>query len=161
MLFPTHLLAGVLVGRASRLSTLWLLAGTAFPDVLDKPLAALGVTTLYHSIGHSALLALVVIPVALSGRVGLSAAVGWGLHLLLDTLHVGLNGRVGDAVFLLWPVVPQPDPLALPPGSFFVYYLWSPSFLLEVALWLAVAAYLVWKRRAKERPVTSQSATNG
>lgn len=139
MLFPTHLLAAAVLGRVSRFSTLWLVVGTAVPDVVDKPLAMLGATSLYHSVGHSALLVVVALPLALSGRHGLSAAVGWALHLFLDTVHIVLNGRPGDAVFLLWPVVSPTDPLALPPGSFFVYYLWSPSFFLEVALWLAVA----------------------
>ncbi|NLV04534.1 metal-dependent hydrolase [Haloarcula rubripromontorii] len=142
MLFPTHLLAAALLGRVSRLSPLWLVVGTAFPDVVDKPLASVGVTPLYHSIGHSALLVVVALPLALSGRTGLSAAAGWALHLLLDTVHVVLNGRPGDAVFLLWPVLTPMDPLALPPGSFFVYYLWSPSFFLEVALWLTTAGLL-------------------
>ncbi|MDT3437897.1 metal-dependent hydrolase [Haloarcula sp. 1CSR25-25] len=143
MLFATHLLAAAVLGRVSRLSALWLVVGTAVPDVVDKPLAMVGVTSLYHSVGHSALLVVVALPLALSGRDGLSAAVGWALHLSLDTLHVVLNGRPGDAVFLLWPVVSPADPLALPPGSFFVYYLWSPSFFLEVAFWLTVAGLVV------------------
>jgi hypothetical protein len=148
MLFPTHLLAAAVVGHLSRLSTLWLVVGTALPDVIDKPLGMVGVTSLYHSIGHSALLAVVVVPLALSGRAGLSAAVGWALHLALDALHMVVNGRPGDTVFLLWPVVVTADPLALPPGSFFQYYLWSPSFFLEVAVWLAVVvALLVTKGR--------------
>jgi hypothetical protein len=148
MLFPTHLLAAWLVGRSSRLSTPWLVAGTAVPDLLDKPLATVGVTSLFHSVGHSALLVCVAVPLALSGRAGLSAAVGWALHLLLDAVHVVVNGRPGDAVFLLWPVVVPSEPLALPPGSFFLYYLWSPSFFLEVALWLGVAGLLVRRWRA-------------
>ncbi|WP_336338422.1 metal-dependent hydrolase [Haloarcula brevis] len=157
MLFPTHLLAAWLAGRASRLSTPWLVAGTAVPDLLDKPLATVGVTSLFHSVGHSALLVLLAVPLALSGRVGLSAAVGWALHLLLDTVHVVVNGRPGDAVFLLWPVVVPTDPLALPPGSFFLYYLWSPSFFLEVALWLAVAGLLVRRWRGGAPPVGTES----
>ena len=143
MLFLTHLLAAAILGRVSRLSPLWLVVGTAVPDVVDKPLAMVGVTTLYHSVGHSVLLVIVALPLALSGRAGLSAALGWALHLSLDALHVVLNGRPGDAVFLLWPAVTPTDPLALPPGSFFLYYLWSPSFLLEVMLWLTAAGLLI------------------
>jgi len=143
MLFPTHLLAAAVVGRASRLPVLWVVVGTAVPDVLDKPLATLGVTSLFHSLGHSALLLVVAVPLALSGRAGLSLAVGWALHLALDALHVVVNGRPGDAVFLLWPAVVPSDPLALPPGSFFLYYLWSPAFFLEVAFWLAAVAFVV------------------
>jgi len=139
MLFPTHLLAAAVLGWASRLSPLWLVVGTALPDVIDKPLATLGVVDLYHSVGHSALLLVVAVPVALAGRAGLALAVGWALHLLLDAVHVVLNGRPGDAVFLAWPLAVPADPLALPPGSFFVYYLGSPSFYLEAAFWLAVS----------------------
>jgi hypothetical protein len=148
MLFPTHLLAAAVVGRASRLAPLWLVVGSALPDVLDKPLATLGLTSLFHSVGHSALLLVVIVPLALLGRAGLSAAVGWALHLALDAVHVVVNGRPGDAVFLLWPAVMPSDPLALPPGSFFLYYLWSPAFFVEVALWLAAAALAVRHWRA-------------
>jgi len=156
VLFPTHLLAAALVGRASRLSPLWLVVGTAVPDVLDKPLGMLGVTALYHSVGHSALFALVAVPVALSGRAGRAAAVGWALHLLLDAVHVVVNGRPGHAVFLLWPAVLPTDPLALPPGSFFQYYLWTPSFLLEVGLWLVAVAALLATHRCGQSPLGSR-----
>jgi hypothetical protein len=155
MLFPTHLLAAALVGRASRLSPLWLVVGTAVPDIVDKPLATVGVTSLFHTVGHSALLLVVVVPVALSGRAGLSAAVGWALHLCLDAAHVVVNGRPGDALFLLWPAVVPADPLALPPGSFVRYYLWSPSFFLEVGLWLA-AIGLVVRRWWTGRPLGTE-----
>ena len=136
MLFPTHLIAAGLVGRGSRLSTPWLVAGAAMPDIVDKPLAMAGVTDLYHSVGHSALLGIVVVPVALNDRAGLAVAVGWGSHLLLDALHVAINGRFSDALFLAWPVRVPPDPLKLPPGAFVRHYLWSPSFFVEVAVWI-------------------------
>lgn len=143
MLFVTHLLVAALVGRVTRLSPLWLVAGAALPDLVDKPLAMAGVTDLFHSVGHSGLLLVLAVPVALSGRAGLALAVGWGSHLLLDALHVVINGRAADALFLGWPVVVPPTPLRVPPGSFFFYYLWSPSFFLEVAIWLSVALALV------------------
>jgi hypothetical protein len=66
----------------------------------------------------------------------LAAVVGWGSHLFLDAFHIVLNGRPGDALFLGWPVVLPPDPLAIPPGEFFVYYLWSPSFFVEIGIWM-------------------------
>jgi hypothetical protein len=153
MLFPTHLLAAAVLGRVSRLSPLWLVVGTALPDVVDKPLAMAGVTQLYHSVGHSALLLVVAVPVALAGRTGLALAVGWGLHLLLDALHVVLNGRPGHAVFLAWPFLAPADPLALPPGSFFVYYLGSPSFYLEAAFWVVVTSVVLVEWRADTSPL--------
>ncbi|MDZ5810894.1 metal-dependent hydrolase [Halorubrum sp. AD140] len=150
VLFGTHLLVAVCIGwlsghprvrrrldDAPALSTAWLVGGAALPDVVDKPLGALRVVDVYQSVGHSALLAPLAIAVATRNRRrGLAAAVGWGSHLALDALHVVLNGRANDALFLAWPVLTRSSPLAIPPGEFALYYVGSPSFLLEVALWL-------------------------
>lgn len=150
MLFPTHLVAAVLLGRGTRLPTAWLLVGAAIPDLVDKPLAMLGVVDLYHTVGHSALLAVLAVPVAYYSRDGFALAVGWGSHLLLDALHVVVNGRPTDALFLVWPLAVPPTPLALPPVAFVRYYLWSPVFFLEIGIWLAFAAVLLRSRRASE-----------
>jgi len=153
VLFATHLVAAALIGKASKLPLPWLLAGAAVPDVVDKPLAMAGVVELFHAIGHSAVLAILVIPIALSGRAGLAAAIGWASHLLLDAAHIVINGRPGDVPFLLWPVVVPADPLKLPPGEFLLYYLWTPSFFLEVGLWSALGVMLVtrWMRDETDR----------
>lgn len=161
MLFPTHLVVAVGIHRLSErvgtegqreapnsagetgLSVWWLLAGAAVPDLVDKPLAMAGVTELFHSVGHTALLLPLAVVAAARGRRGLALAVGWASHLALDAVHVVINGRASDALFLAWPVVVPPDPLALPPLAFVSYYLWSPSFFLEVLLWIAVAVLVV------------------
>ncbi|WP_276272899.1 metal-dependent hydrolase [Haloarcula litorea] len=135
MLFATHLLAAAVIGRYTRLAPLWLVAGAALPDLVDKPLASAGVVDVFHSVGHSGLLLVVAVPLALTGRAGLSAAVGWASHLVLDALHIVVNGRPDDALFLGWPLVGPADPLRIPPGDFFFYYLWTPSFFLEVGFW--------------------------
>ncbi len=151
MLFPTHLIVAALLGRRLRLPTAWLLGGAALPDVVDKSLATLGVVDLFHTVGHSALLLIVALPVAYAGRAGLAVAVGWGSHLALDAVHIVINGRPTDALFLVWPIAVPPTPLALPPLSFVRYYLWSPSFFLEIGIWLAFAAILLAGReRADE-----------
>ena len=146
MLFPTHLVAAGLFSRVTRLSPLWLVVGAAIPDVVDKPLGTLGVTTLFHSVGHSLVLVAVMVPLALWRREGLAVATGWASHLALDALHVVVNGRPEDALFLLWPLVLPPDPLGIPPGEFFWYYLGSPSFYLELLIWgtLAVVLARIW-----------------
>ena len=59
------------------------------------------------------------------------------------------SGRAGDALFVLWPLSPPPDPRAIPPGEFFVYYLWSPSFFVEVAVWAGAVALAVRAVRAR------------
>ncbi|MDS0300715.1 metal-dependent hydrolase [Halogeometricum sp. S1BR25-6] len=151
MYFVTHLAVGALLGRWSRLPVPWVVAGTALPDVVDKPLAMLGVVDLYHTVGHTALLAPLAVVAALLSSAGRALAVGWASHLFLDAFHIVLNGRYGDALFLGWPVVVPPDPLALPPGAFFFYYLWSPSFFLECAFWTGLGVVLLRNARA-DRP---------
>lgn len=143
MLFPTHLLAAALAGRFSRLSTPWLVVGAALPDIVDKPLGLVGLTQLYHSVGHSILVLGVVVPIALAYPTGRAVAVGWGGHLALDALQMVLNGRPADLLSLAWPVAAPADPLAIPPGQFFFFYLGSPSFVLEVGLWLLAALLVV------------------
>ena len=131
---------------AAALPTGWVVAGAALPDVVDKPLGVLGVFDVYQSVGHSALLAPLALLVAATHRRGLALAVGWASHLTLDAFHVALNGRASDALFLAWPVVERPDPLAIPPGEFALFYAGSPSFNVEVLLWLAAAIVVARSR---------------
>lgn len=151
MLFATHLLVAGFLARRFRRSIGWAVVGAALPDLVDKPLAALGIVDLFHTVGHSALLAVVVLPLAFLSRAGVAVAMGWASHLFLDAFHVIVNGRAGDAVFLFWPLAVPSDPLAIPPGEFFFYYLWSPSFFVEVAVWTgaAVLAVRAWRDRAE------------
>lgn len=142
MLFVTHLVAAVILGRVSQLSTVWLVVGAAFPDLLDKSLGMVGVFELYHSIGHSAFLVPLFVAIALYSRIGLAVAIGWGSHLLLDVVHVVINGRAGHALFVVWPLVESADPLGIPPGEFFWYYLGTPSFYLEIVLWILLAVMI-------------------
>ena len=137
MLFPTHLVVAALFGRWSRLSAAWLVAGAALPDVVDKPLGMLGVFDLFQTVGHSALTLVVLgVPLARHSRAGRALVVGWVSHLLLDAVHMVLNGRPEHTLFLAWPLAVPSDLLTLPPVEFFFYYLWTPSFYLEVGIWL-------------------------
>lgn len=146
MLFPTHLLVAGLFGRVTRISTPWLIVGGAAPDLIDKPLALAGAVEVYHSVGHSVLLLVLIVPLAMINSAGLAAALGWGSHITLDALHVVVNGRPMDLLSLVWPVTIPPDPLGIPPGSFVFYYIGSTSFVLEVALWLlgGVIVFKTW-----------------
>ncbi|MFC7027298.1 metal-dependent hydrolase [Halomicroarcula sp. GCM10025324] len=144
MLFPTHLAVAALLGRWSRFSSAWLVAGAALPDLVDKPLGMLGVFDLFQTVGHSALtLAVLAVPLARHSRAGRALVVGWVSHLLLDAVHMVVNGRPEHTVFLAWPLAVPASPLTLPPVEFFFYYLWTPSFYLEVGIWLAVVAAFV------------------
>ena len=110
-------------------------------------------------VGHSALLVLVMIPLALAGRAGLAVATGWASHLALDAIHVVVNGRPTDALFLFWPVLTPPNPPAIPPGSFFWYYLGSRSFFLEVGIWVVFCVVLVRVGLAKRRASGSKQVS--
>jgi hypothetical protein len=158
MLFATHLVAAAALAQWSRRSIPLSVAGAALPDLIDKPLASIGVVDLFHTVGHSALVVLVVLaPVASYDRRARAVAVGWASHLALDAAHVVINGRPLDALFVVWPLAVPPDPLAIPPGEFFYYYLWSPSFFVEVGLWTAALVVLRprlaagWRRVANAR----------
>lgn len=151
MLFPTHLVVAYVVGRRWELPAYWAVAGAALPDVVDKPLAMAGVTTLYHTVGHS-LLALLVGAVALlvgrnrapaGGAKWTALWIGWSSHLALDAAQMVVNGRPADVLFLAWPFVIHRPQISLGPVDFAVHYLWSPAFFLEVGLWI-VAGFALW-----------------
>ncbi|MDZ7745479.1 MAG: metal-dependent hydrolase [Halobacteriales archaeon] len=142
MLFATHLVIAWLLARARGLSVVAAVVGAMLPDLVDKPLASAGVVELFHTVGHTALLAPLFGLLALRSDRWLAFAVGWASHLAADALHIVVNGRPSDALFLGWPLVEPPTPLAIPPGEFFWYYLWSRSFFIEVGIWL-VALWVV------------------
>lgn len=156
MLFPTHLAAGYVVGTAITRRPLWVLAGAAVPDLVDKPLAAFGATTLYHSVAHSVLGVSVVLAVALASRRGelIAVAVGWVSHVSLDAGQMVLNGRPEDVLFLGWPVVVSPDPLGLPPVAFARAYVGTPAFWVELIVWALFVAVVV---RQRQQPSNRQT----
>lgn len=154
VLFPTHLVIPLLIVRG-RFPVLWVVFGAALPDLVDKPLATVGLVPLYHSVVHSALFGSAFLAAWLvTRRTGtavavervLAVAIGWATHLGADALHLVLNGRPGNAVFLLWPVVPTWDSIDASPALFVVRYLWTPSFYVEVGIWLLAGLLLLWDR---------------
>ena len=150
MLFPTHLVAALLVGRQWPYPLLPVVVGAALPDVVDKPAAMLGVFELFHSVGHSLVALVVVAFVAAWYRRLVPLCVGWGSHLALDAFHMVVNGRPADVKFLAWPFVTHTPAVNLPPLEFAAFYLWTPSFFAELLIWLAFGYVLVTTRRASD-----------
>ena len=152
-----HAAAGYLVYTALRrrvgdrpagTAVLALAAGTQFPDLVDKPLGwTVGILPGGRSLAHSLLtlvaVAALVYPLARQYRrrvAGRAFLLGVALHLAGDALYPALRGDTGDTTFLLWPVLPMPEPelpqtvtahaMAVEPG---------PAFAFELLL-VAVAA---------------------
>lgn len=150
MLFPTHLVAAYLLGRQWQLSLPWVVLGAALPDLVDKPAATLGVFELYHSVGHSLLAPVVLGLLVVRSRRWVPLWVGWCSHLLLDAFHMVVNGRPADVQFLAWPLVRHTPAVNLPPLEFAVFYVGTPSFYVELVIWLVFGSVLVTGWRATE-----------
>ncbi|MDX1747310.1 MAG: metal-dependent hydrolase [Halobacteriales archaeon] len=142
MLFPTHLVAGYVIGERWDWPLPWVLLGAAAPDLIDKPLAMAGLVELYQTIGHSLALFATIAALALLGGVWAALWVGWASHLLLDAVHMVVNGRPGDLLFLAWPVIEHTPAVNLPPVEFLFAYIGTPSFYLELVIW-AVFGYVL------------------
>lgn len=112
----------------ARLALIPLAFGSQFPDLIDKPLAYIGVLMYGRSLAHSlftfALCALVVwwLTTRLRGRWSVETlaerlrivtpaafAIGYASHLLGDTYRFLLTGDLWAARFLLYPLFPVPE----------------------------------------------------
>ena len=111
LMFPTHVAMGYLIGVYSRLPVVYLVVGSALPDLLDRPLYYLGVTPLPHTVGHSLFVAVPVCALAVYfwGDRGVALAVGWLAHLLTDALNVlTTQGPAMAPYYVLYPLE-RPD----------------------------------------------------
>lgn len=140
--------------RADRYAILAALAGSQFPDLIDKPLAwVFGVLPSGRSLAHS-LFALAVVCTAVYAffhvrrrEVGLGFAVGYLTHLVGDAIGPALEGSYGELGFLLWPLTPAPaydEPLGLHAVlSALANATLGARFLLGVAVAAAVGTLLL------------------
>jgi len=158
VLFPTHVAAGYVLGDRLDLPLIAVVAGAALPDLIDKPLATVGATELYHSVAHSGLTPLAIAVSALAVRrhrtvlAGLFA--GWASHLALDALGMVVNGRAADVRFLLWPVVRHEPAVGAGPVAFLVHYVSTPSAALDAVI--LIAAALTARERAGTASATGE-----
>lgn len=138
-------------------AVLVLAVGTQVADLVDKPLAwHLGFLEAGRSLGHSLLVAVVVLPVVLAvavrydrGELGVALAVGHLSHLLADAYLPVLAGEYAHLAFLVWPLADLPATATrTPPGGivgFFLAIEATPPVLFELGLFLAAAT--LWLRQ--------------
>ncbi|MFB6205948.1 MAG: metal-dependent hydrolase [Haloglomus sp.] len=145
-----HLGLGVLAGRwrgYDRRGRLHCLIGAFLPDLVDKPLGALGLVPSFHTVGHSLLLAgVAALVVAGTGR-GEALLVGWVSHLAGD-LPLAVPTYLDHYV---WPVAAPPAPPPEPPGSYVAGYVTGPAFAAELLVAGAALAWVLAARRSAGR----------
>jgi hypothetical protein len=146
-----HLAVSVLLVRArgyAGRAAAGCLAGAVLPDLIDKPLVALGVVPVAHSVGHS-----VVVLGALAAAVALVPRLRPAGPLLVGVAgHVAADLVVAYPTFLVnyaWPLLaPRPTPDD-PVVAYWLEYAAGPLGALELAL---VAAGLVALARHRDDP---------
>lgn len=136
-----------------RLAVVALAFGTQFPDLIDKPLGW-GTTLLPSGISfaHSLLVAVPLAALAVGvgsavdrADVGVAFAIGYLLHLPADAVYPLLTAGELAWTFLLWPLIPAPEPTTVSIIPFvrdlagqFLAFLATPRgrlyFLLELGL---------------------------
>lgn len=122
-------LAARLAGYRGRAAAV-LFAGAFLPDLLDKPLGALGVVPSFHTVGHSVFVLAAVGAVALATGRGRPLVLGWLSHLLGD-LPLAIPRYLDHYV---WPALAPPAPPAEPVRGYVAGYATSPAFAAELVL---------------------------
>ena len=104
--------------RPLAVATIFLVVGTQFPDLIDKPLSwTFGILPTGRTLAHSFLFA---VPVSLAvyetcrrhprlrTEWGIAFAIGNLSHVIVDAVPAFLWGDLAEARFLLWPLLSVP-----------------------------------------------------
>lgn len=118
--------------------------GVLFPDVVDKPLAYVGVVEYGRSVAHSLLTATVILVVVVRlarrwnrAELGTAFGIGYLSHVPVDMYGPILLGNQSiDTAFLFWPVVVE-YPVGIGTPGFFVAK--ETTFTVII-----VAAFCLW-----------------
>ena len=119
-----------------------LVVGAALPDLIDKPVAEVGLVAAYHTVGHSLFVAAGVVGAAVvlrrhGRRRAVPLAVGWRSRLACD-LYVAVPNYLADYL--------RPIRSAEPTGQYAARYVTTHRFATELLL-AAVAVVLVVRSR--------------
>jgi hypothetical protein len=128
-----HVAISLLLARsfeADRRALALCLFGGIAPDLIDKPLFALELVPVAHTVGHSVLLVAVLAAVAVYNRALVPLALGWAGHVAADLVVAYPRFLVNYA----WPLLesrPTPDDPFL---TYWIEYALGPLGALEVVL---------------------------
>jgi hypothetical protein len=122
-------LAARIAGYRGRAAAV-LLVGAFLPDLVDKPLGALGLVPSFHTVGHSVFVLAAVGAVCIATGRGRPLALGWLSHLFGD-LPLAIPRYLDHYV---WPALAPPAPPAEPVRGYVVGYATSPAFAAELLL---------------------------
>lgn len=132
---------------------LWVLFGTQFPDLIDKPLVwYAGVLPTGRSLAHSLV---VLVPLCLvlyvvlgrrdRAKEAVAFAIGAFSHVIVDVLPSLVGGEYAYAAFLVWPLLPLVE--SPEPGSFVEHLLGiEPTLYFLFQIGLVAIAGMVWWR---------------
>lgn len=121
--------------------------GAGLADLIDKPLYAVGFVPVGRTIGHSLLVAVLILLVwtLAVGRdqrtLGVAFAIGYLSHIATDVPWHVLSGDLDELGFLLWPITEMPAYTGVKPlgtvAGIEVTTLWLEALVLGVgiALW--------------------------
>lgn len=139
---------------ADRMALIWLIIGTQFPDLIDKPFAwTIAILPNGRSLAHSVFTATIVTGflIAYTKRRGYPSrgygfGVGYVSHLIGDGVGPLLNENLDGLAYLLWPVLPPID-YETPPtfAAHFAMVEFSP--LLGIKLAVAAVVFIAVARR--------------
>jgi hypothetical protein len=132
-------------------TTLALVFGTQFPDLVDKPLAwTVSILPNGRSLTHSLLVALLIITALQlvlrwrnSGEVATAFGIGYVSHLFGDALYPALAGDYHQLAFLAWPVLPAIEYSTEKSFAAHLSELTLESFV-TFELGLGVAVFVLW-----------------
>ena len=164
---------------ARRLPYGWLLLGTLIPDLIDKPLYyglhlmtglsgdALGLISCTRTFGHSGLLLMLVLAIAMLKRSKILAAIGLGMatHLVLDGMQDRwnlLHGSPGASATLLAATFPYFGKFAAMPFNNVEDHLRTgtqPFILMSEVLGFLILVWDYYRRRIigiRSRPLRNK-----
>ena len=146
MMFPTHVAMGYLIGVYSRYPALYLVAGSALPDLLDRPLYWLDLMPLAHTVGHSLLVALPVgaLLVYRFGERGLAFTIGWVAHIATDVLNILVTQGPSIAPFYALYPLSRPEGADIFPTITIGVPLVGITHTTSPVLFVAELGILVW-----------------